>query len=267
MNTLLLNKASSALTSEPSLNLVKPSYGFINTETLANRFESQGWKLINASQASVRNLERQGFQKHLLTFEHESFRMIDGLSKNNESKIRIVLKNSHDGSSSLELIASVFRLACLNGLMVASGTLGQCRVIHSGNVIKRLDDSIEDFTTRLPIVAERIRAMQSIQLNNEQVNDFKNFGALLRLEDTPHEYIDINSVGKIKRIADNASDLFTVYNRVQESVIRGGIEYKTTIKRGSFDVKEWRKARAIVSIPKAIKLNQALWSHAESLIA
>ncbi|NBW19567.1 MAG: DUF932 domain-containing protein, partial [Caulobacteraceae bacterium] len=46
----------------------------------------------------------------------------------------VVLVNANDGSSAYKLMAGVFRLVCLNGMVVAERQTGQVSVHHKGDI-------------------------------------------------------------------------------------------------------------------------------------
>jgi hypothetical protein len=62
---------------------------------------------------------------------------------------------------------------------------------------------------------------------------------------------------RVRRAADSGDDLWSVFNVLQENLIRGGVRYfhPQTGGRG--------KSRAIRSITENVRLNQELWQLAE----
>lgn len=62
------------------------------------------------------------------------------------------------------------------------------------------------------------------------------------------------------RSADLSNDLWTVYNRAQESLIRGGLRYVD--KDGDF-----KTLRKVSSIDTVSKINKELWNLAKSFAA
>ncbi len=65
---------------------------------------------------------------------------------------------------------------------------------------------------------------------------------------------------RARRSADLSNDLWTVYNRVQESLIRGGLRYVD--KDGDF-----KTLRKISSIDSVSKVNKELWNLAKGFAA
>ncbi|HXM28927.1 MAG TPA: DUF932 domain-containing protein, partial [Chthoniobacterales bacterium] len=67
-----------------------------------------------------------------------------------------------------------------------------------------------------------------------------------------------------RRYGDDAKDLWTTLNAIQENVIRGGQrDYSRRRQHG----RRMPKSRAIKGIDEDMKLNKALWQMAEILCA
>src|SRR3546814_17431218 len=77
-------------------------------------------------QTRVRNEDRREYTKHLIRLRHAS--QINGDEAN-----EIILLNSHDGTSSYQMLAGQFRFVCSNGL-VCGDTVADVRVPHKGDV-------------------------------------------------------------------------------------------------------------------------------------
>lgn len=264
MNNLILN-AKSALTETKNLTLVKDTYGFIDTKKIIDRFENQGWQLSNAKEVKVRSVNRQGFQKHLLTFRNENFLRIPGLPNHHDSIPELIVENSHDGSSALRIFFGVFRIACLNGI-IAGSMLNSMRVIHSQNSIKKLDESIDIMTGNIPDLIEKVGKFSGIELSDEQKMTLAQQSIRLRLERDWQKIEDINCYAALepKRYNDQSNDAFSVFNVLQEKVIRGGIIYK---KVNSENIIEKRVSRPVNSVSQSVKLNRGLWNILETIVA
>lgn len=260
----LIERAPSALTDRPSLTLVKPTYGFVNTSEIVNRFERQGWVLSDAKQARVKTADRQGYQKHLLRFRNEQFSRIDGLKGYSESIPELIVENSHDGKSSLKIFFGVFRIACLNGL-ISGASLANYRIVHSQNSIKKLDESIDYMTGNIPSLIERVSKFSDIQLSTLEQTLMARKIANIRLKHVKNvDTVDLERMLKPKRHADTSNDAYTVFNILQEKAIRGGIVYSqfnSETKR-----LEPKTSRTINSVNQSISLNRDMWNVLESVV-
>jgi hypothetical protein len=71
--------------------------------------------------------------------------------------------------------------------------------------------------------------------------------------------LDINDLLTPFRPEDEGSDLWTVFNVIQEKMMRGGFSYQTPLGRTT-------KLRGIKSIQASHRLNTKLWEAAEELV-
>lgn len=229
-------------------------YKYLNSHSIINAFKSQGFEHVGTSYAKPRKLERQGFQKHILIFERPDLTIDDGNS------LRLLAVNSHDGTSSFVLNLGVFRLVCANGLVVGDSFFN-CRIPHKGtDFFSRVGQSIEQAVSIAPGVVDSVKRMQDISLSLGQVKDFKNFCFELRVTKEGAKLLPetLNPV----RTEDLSHDLYTVFNRFQERVIRGGIGYTYTDDQG---VTRRRRTSALKGIDKQMELNKKMWDFAQGL--
>ena len=89
------------------------------------------------------------------------------LSQVSDSVLETVLVNSHDGSSAYELSMGMFRLACLNGLMVSEGLIEKIHQ-HVGSIIDRVINESTRLLENAPKIMETIRTMCAIQLSQQE---------------------------------------------------------------------------------------------------
>jgi hypothetical protein len=83
-------------------------------------------------QTRVRDDGRRAYTKHMLRLRHAD--QITGSEAN-----EIILLNSHDGTSSYQMLAGMFRFVCENG-MVCGDNVNEIRVPHKGDVVGQVID-------------------------------------------------------------------------------------------------------------------------------
>jgi hypothetical protein len=71
--------------------------------------------------------------------------------------------------------------------------------------------------------------------------------------------VDINELLKPVRKEDEGSDLWTIFNVIQEKMVRGNFKYKTLKGRN-------KTARSIKNFNRDLQLNEQLYELAESFI-
>lgn len=258
-------RTSAINTVEPNYNLVRETYGFINTGNIVQRFERQGWNLSSVKEVRPRVKEREGYQRHLLRFRNESFPRIEGLSNDHSSIPELIIENSHDGTGALKLYFGIFRIACLNGI-IAGSSLASFRVIHSQNAIKNLDHAIDGMTSNIPNLVERVGRFAQIEFDRDRSLSLARKGCELRLGHLKGiQDMDLASALEPKRFADIGKDAFSVFNVLQERVIRGGIRYKQINEKNGFVERKF--TRAVNSISQSVKYNRELWNALEEVTA
>ena len=136
--------------------------------------------------------------------------------------------NSHDGSSSYQMLAGVFRFVCHNGL-VCGDTVADIRIPHKGNVTERVIEGAFEVLDQFDNVENHMDAMKSVTLNAlEKRGIFADAALALRYDekDGPHQS-PREPAPWARRFEDRKDDLWTTFNRVQENIIRGGLSART----------------------------------------
>lgn len=101
-------------------------YSYIPTAAVLTELRREGFQPFMVCQTRVRPDDRRDFTKHMIRLRHAS--QIAGREAN-----EVILLNSHDGTSSYQMLAGMFRFVCQNGL-VAGDTVADVRVPHKGDV-------------------------------------------------------------------------------------------------------------------------------------
>lgn len=243
------------------------TYGFIPTRTIVDRFESKGWNLVDKKIAKVRDAERDGFQKHLLFFESDSFKTIPGLSANHESRPRICVLNSHDATTALRVMLGLIKLACLNGI-IAGLSLKDIRVVHSQRMIRDIDSALDQMIDSIPILTGQIQEMARRRFDADSLARFQREMIDARLAD-----VNVKSVSytvPTLRYQDSGNDVFTEFNRVQELIMRGGIQYvgerRVDVGKPTERTIEYNgRTRRLNSIGQSVSLNRLAYDRALAL--
>ena len=235
---------------------VSSRYGFIPTIDVVRGLRDNGFHPVSASQSRTRIEGRDNFVKHVMRFRHESnmeLNKVDGMHS------EVVLVNSHDGTTSYQLKAGVFRLVCSNGLIVGDETFSR-RVKHQGDVVNRVVGAANDIIEIAPISVEKAVEWQGIQLKLEHKAEFARAAMSLKwTADEKDEFpITPRQALEPRRRADEKDDLWTTFNVLQENIIRGGIRYRT--EAGSR-----MRTRPVNSVGENIRLNTALWTLTERM--
>ena len=225
-------------------------YTFIPTISVIDGLRLEGFQPYEVRQTRVRDQSKRDYTKHLVRLRHET-----SITSNDEVP-EIILINSHDGTSSYQLLSGIFRFVCSNGL-IAGDICNDIRVRHSGNVV---DDVIEGATRILDDadqVIDRIGTYKAITLSDAEQRVFANAALSLRW-DEGQAPVEAERLLRPRRHADNKADLWTAFNRVQENIIKGGVAGRSTTGRRL-------STRAIGGVTENVKLNRALWTLADGM--
>ena len=225
-------------------------YAYIPTIKVLDRLRTEGFQPFMVCQTRVRDEGRREHTKHMVRLRHAS--QINAAEAN-----EIILLNSHDGSSSYQMIGGMYRFVCANG-MVCGDTMNDVRIPHKGNVIERVIEGaytvLDDFGTA---VEERDN-MKSLALTRAQQEVFAQGVLAYRFADQATVPVTESQILMPRRNEDRADDMWSTLNRVQENVIRGGLKGRNARGRT-------QTTREVTGIDQNVKLNRALWVMAEAM--
>lgn len=234
---------------------VSSRYAFVPTSQIVSRLRESGWSPVMASQQFVRLDERRGFQKHLLRFQRRDTQAVVG-----EYTPELVLINSHDRSSAYQLHAGLFRFVCGNGMIVADTTFERVSIRHSGFTPDEVIEASFKLLDNISAITARVDAFRQRQLSDLEVSAFAEAALKLRFEDTSKAPINHHRLLDCRRDEDAGNDLWHVFNRVQEHLIRGG---QRDWLRKREDGRRFPRTRAITGLDQNIRINRELWNLAE----
>ena len=227
-------------------------YSFVPTSKVINDLRSLGWNPVDAQQVKARKKETNGYQKHMITFENDSYKT-EGATEYPQ----LLLTNSHDGGNAFTLSAGIFRLVCSNGLVIKTEDYGTSRLVHKGYSFDSIQKLVNDFVATIDETLTRITAMKEVELTKAQQMEFAKQAALLRFteksynEENIDKVLDLDDLLNVERAEDAGNGLWEVYNRVQESLVQGKYQYLGGNKK-------FRKARPIKNFKQSIHVNQKL---------
>jgi hypothetical protein len=226
-------------------------YALISTIDCVKGLENNGFYPVQAFESRVRDKNNKPFAKHMIRFRHHS------MVEKGGNLPEIVMVNSHNGTTSYQLRAGIYRLVCGNGLIVGNDFFYR-KIKHQGDVITKLVDSANEIIEIVPQVLEISEKWKGIELNVSQAKEYAESAAAIKwkedeLEFSPHMLLNC------RRSADSGTNLWTAFNVIQENLVRGGIRYRhhETRRRGS--------TRAVNSVSEICRINSELWNLTEKM--
>nr|WP_249543348.1 DUF932 domain-containing protein [Escherichia coli] len=257
------------------------NYTYIPTITVLESLQREGFQPFFACQTRVRDPGRRGYTKHMLRLRRAG-------EINGEHVPEIILLNSHDGTSSYQMLPGYFRFVCQNGCVcgqslgevhdgtssyqmlpgyfrfvcqngcVCGQSLGEVRVPHRGNVVDRVIEGAYEVVGVFDRIEEKRDAMQSLILPPPARQALAQAALTYRYGDE-HQPVTTADILTPRRREDYGKDLWSAYQTIQENMLKGGISGRSAKGKRIH-------TRAIHSIDTDIKLNRALWVMAETLL-
>jgi hypothetical protein len=200
---------------------------------------------------------RNGYQAHYITLRKPGLEFKSFTAKGLVPEIGFL--NSYDGTRAQRLYTAIFRTVCLNGLVVG-GMFESIRVVHTGDALTRVLEGIDMILAQFPLVVETVNRWSELQLNPEQQLMLAQQSAQLVLPESAIN-CDFTKLVQIAREGDRPNDLWTVFNRIQSILQRGGLTYRSINEKG--EVKN-NTAREVKSLKRSIGINQDLWDLTEN---
>ena len=167
----------------------------------------------------------------------------------------LIIINSHDGSCPLRIEIGLFRQVCTNGLCVKMKDLGEIKIRHMGTPEEAAFEIVKEMAARLPQVVRAHAALTERVLTEEESIQFAMKAAQARWNREFTEE-DAKILLEVARPEDEGSNLWEVFNRVQEKVLGGKVKLS----------KMKRTAKPVVRGMEDVRVNQAIWEIATSFI-
>ena len=248
-----IRRAAPSIFAEAAHGSRSDKYTYIPTATVLDGLRKEGFQPFLVLQAGTRSEGRQEYTKHLVRLRHAS-RLAVGAEAQ-----EIVLVNSHDGSSSYQMIAGVYRIVCANGL-VCGDKMEDFKVPHRGNVVDRVIEGAYRILGQFDQVEAAKDAMKSVRLSPGEQNAFAAAALELRFDRQDGAVAPVTPAQVLAphRSEDMADTLWTKFNVAQENLVRGGIPARTANGRRT-------RTRAVQGIDQSVRLNRALWVLSEEM--
>ena len=231
-------------------------YEFIPTSQVLAGLRREGFQPFMVAQGATRVEGKAEFTKHMIRLRHEGQGKVQGQAN------EIILINSHDGVSSYQLLAGVFRFVCCNG-MVCGDVSHDIRIPHKGQV----QDDVINGACRIIQDFERvdgvIDAMRLTVLDAHEQYELSRSMLALRYGTNEEGLLTAPVAADApltrQRLEDLGSDLWATFNVLQENLVRGGLPGRSRNGRRV-------TTRPIVGIDSNLALNRGLWELAEAML-
>ena len=221
---------------------VSDRYSFADSEYYLQKFIDADWTIHSARQVS-----KSEYAPHQVVLRNNDIATVGDLLP------QLMFTNSHNGIKKMTVDTGIYRLVCSNGLVVPTSITQSLSIKHLDLGDSTTDTIVNSFYEKVPIIMNSIDRMRNKILTNDEIDNFT-YNAL-QIRFTNAVGININDVVKPLRLEDNSDDLWTVFNVVQEKLIRGGIKLQSG-----------RYSRPINNFVNDNNINTKLWELAEQYV-
>jgi hypothetical protein len=223
-NFIPVNSFEKALAFAPSIHpnfrddqLIKSKPYTINTQDILNPLMDSGWNIDGV--AEKRKGKNGQVTQHFVKLTHPDLNL--NVKSKNEGKSQLSISNKVCGSSALSMDLGVYRQVCSNGLW-AMDTAWENNISHTKRSFDNLPNIIHSTINNINEFMEKLNQMANVDLNDDEMNNLAERAARLRFGDNVERHI-INQLLDVRRNEDRDNDLYTVYNRVQEGLIKNNV--------------------------------------------
>ena len=221
---------------------VSNRYSFADSEYYLQKFIDADWFIHSARQVS-----KSEYAPHQVILRNKDIATVGDLLP------QLIFTNSHNGIKKMTMDTGIYRLVCSNGLVVPTSITQSLSIKHIDLGDSTTDTIVNSFYEKIPIIMNNIDRMRNKILTNDEIDNFTYNALQIRFINAVG--ININDVVKPSRIEDYSDDLWTIFNVVQEKLIRGGIQLPSK-----------RHSRPINNFVNDNDINTKLWQLAEQYI-
>jgi hypothetical protein len=234
-------------------------YTYIPTIDVLRGLRKEGFEPFMVAQGASRVEGKAEFTKHMIRMRHA------GQVQTRPEANEIILINSHDGASSYQMLAGLFRYVCCNGLVVGE-VVEDIRIPHKGNIQGEVIEGAFRVLDEFEVVNQRTEAMKALQLQPPEEMAFAHAALALRFGEGRADEagsvlpapVTAEQLIEARRREDSGPSLWNTFQRVQENVMRGGLPGRSAQGRRL-------QTRPVGSIDRGVSLNRALWMLAEEM--
>jgi hypothetical protein len=246
LTTEQLRDASAAIFAKRPSKRVSERYGFVSTADIVKTMHAAGFAPFAArGQRSYKGGDNHLYGRHMVVFQPASGRALLG-----EVVPTVTVYNSHNGRTLYRLIAGLFRLVCSNGLMVAYRNFGSVEVRHNAGALDEIGKASQTVLAQARESIDTVQQMQRFKLDDKDQLTYARAALKLRYADAAP--IKPEALLEVKRPEDEGRDLWHVFNRVQEHLMRGGLQGQASTGRRL-------TLRPITNIRREVTVNMDLW--------
>lgn len=237
---------------------VSDRYQHVRTADIVERLMDDGFTIQSASQQSTqkRTVGNESFQKHRITMRMPTDSGYETQKLGNIfPTVNIV--NSGNWSSTFIMAVGLYRMICENGMIAPFGAANETIRIRHDRIDEDTQAGVQRAIDSAPGLFDFADQASKTQLDDQQINSYGRAAARIRFGIDENEAFEdevaVRGLLSARRYEDQPSDLWSVFNRVQENGVRGGFRAEGPNGR-------MRRVRERQNIAADTSWNQDLWA-------
>ena len=244
--------APSAAATQPA-GRVSDKYDFVSTTKIIDFLEDAGFYATDAREGVIKKESLMGFGKHCITFRHNDINTsIGGVVPT------VVVANAHHGRFSFRMYAGLFRFVCANGLVIGDTTYNM-NIRHTHIDEDIFQTMLGDIVDHFPKIEKNVIDMQKVELNDGEKIYMAKEALKSRYPHRDKYPIDHMLLLNPRRPEDESNNLWVTFNRIQENIVRGGLN--------GIDKKDRKTTtRPIGGVSQTVDFNRKFWDVAAGLL-
>ncbi len=242
----LKTQVPAAFATEPARH-TSDRYSFIPTLDIVNALAIQGW-VPNRARQSKKTADPKT-ARHIITFRNvEDRKVVVG-----KLIPEINLTNAHDATSRFRLLGGLFRGACSNGAIIPLFKTVNVERIHIDGAKVDVDEALLNAIESIKNASSTVEKWQTIDLDWGTRLQLAQDAVVLRNKGDViwSKHFDAHEFLTRRRLEDKPNDLWTVFNVLQENLLKGGVQGVS------------RLTKPITQVAEQVRINTGLWQLAE----
>ena len=193
---------------------IKQKTFYIPTIDILERLQNEGWiiKGVAEQRGSNRKITSNYAQLH-----HPDFELLNKKGKM-EAVSSLTIKNSCNGNSPLTMDLGFYRQICSNGAIMFDKHGSSTEIKHIEVNFNNLQNFINNVNRNADKVLEKFGIFQNKNMTVEQAREFAFNAARLKYNDNDMPTNIVENLLQVNRLEDEGNDLWSIFNRVQESL-------------------------------------------------
>ncbi len=236
-----------------------PRYAYVPTIKPLETLLDNGWGVYEASQQRSRAADRDPYTKHMLRLR--KLGDFDVQARAGDGVPEVIMINAHDGTAAYHLFAGYFKFVCSNGLMVGN-VMGGFKVRHTigpQTSLEVLAAGERTVTEKFPAMLEHIEAMKATQCVIENAQRMADKALRLRYGQVVPPF-PRDDLLNCRREEDKDPTVWNMLNRIQENILNGGWNTRSTMFARQSAVRPVERVTAVAGI------NAGLWDEAIAIV-